>query len=69
MAENADPAPAAQYDIDGRPDRYPGQPDRGQSVGDEPIDRVVRAQAGIVPLRYPGALRRVYRDLYSLPLL
>ena len=44
---------AAQHDPDGGPDRYPGQPDRGQSAGDEPADRLVRAQ----PDRYrPMAL-------------
>jgi hypothetical protein len=41
MAEDSDPA---QHDLDGRPDRCACQPDRGQPAGDEPADRLVRAQ-------------------------
>ena len=55
-------APAAQPDHDGRPDRRPPQPDRGQQAGHRPPDELVREQRDPQRARIPTRARgrRVY---------
>ena len=58
---------AALDDADGGTDRHPRQSDHGQRARQEaPIDWFERTLTASVPLRYPGAFRRVYPGFVQL---
>jgi PHB depolymerase-like protein len=58
---------AAQYDINGRPDRYRVNPTEVNRLATRrSIGWFERKLIGVVPLRYPGALWRVYPGFVQL---
>ena len=68
MAEDDHPAQPAQPDADGRADRLPHQPDRGQPAGDR-ASRSSGSRSNLisrVPWRLRGAGRRVYPGFVQL---
>ena len=67
MAQDATSGAAAQHDADGRADRYARASDQGQrACQSRPIDWFERNLIAGVPMRYPGAFRRVYPGFVQL---
>ena len=68
MSEDGHAADAGEPDPDGRTDRLPDQPDRGQPAGDLEADRLVRAEPDQPACRGAtrGAGRRVYPGFMQL---
>ena len=59
--------PAAQHDPDGRPDRYRVNPTKVNELATgKPIEWFEHNLISRVPLRYPGAMRRVYPGFLQL---
>ena len=64
----AEPMAAQDPDDDGRADRHPPGPDRGEHTATErPLGWFEKNAVATVPIFYPGAGRKVYRVSFSSP--